>query len=123
MNTSAQQQYERLSGKDRADVLMKLAEFRLTRQHRRRDYEWRVSFGLWVALVSALVTVKQRPNEIILDAVLILTVIVHWLLWIMPLARRNRLDMKMAFFFSERAAKMVANKRYLIEPTPERKPS
>lgn len=55
-------------------------------------------------LVSALVTIKQRPDTWVLAGSLVTAVLVHLFLWVMPLARRNRLDMKNAFFFADRAA-------------------
>jgi len=111
----------KMSSKDKGDLLMQLAEFRLSRQHRRRDYEWKVSLGVWAALAWALVTIKQRPPGRELAYILIATVVMHLFFWVMPLARRNRHDMQMAFFFADRAAALVVDSGIEIKDPPERK--
>ncbi len=38
---------ESMNPKDRFDAFMKLSDFRFGRWANRRQYEWKVSFGLW----------------------------------------------------------------------------
>jgi hypothetical protein len=50
-----------MNDKDRCDVLLKLAEFRMTRVTSRREHEWKVTVALW-ALLAAGVIYLRIPN-------------------------------------------------------------
>jgi hypothetical protein len=43
-----------IEGKDRCDVLLNLANFRMTRVISRREHEWKVTVALWALLAAGI---------------------------------------------------------------------
>ena len=51
-----------LDEKDKFDAHYKLAEYYKQVRSERRQHEWRVTLGLWLALAAATVSVKSLPD-------------------------------------------------------------
>ncbi len=43
------------------DACMKQAEYYATSFNRRREYEWKVSFGLWVVILGSITVLRGHP--------------------------------------------------------------
>jgi hypothetical protein len=52
-----------MNEKDRCDVLLKLADFRMTRVAGRREHEWKVTVALWALLAAGIVKPPPVPKE------------------------------------------------------------
>lgn len=92
---------------ERAKLAIDLAKVRFDRLHSRRAYEWKMSLGLWAAMLSSIIAVHRRPSDIYIGCALLLLNVIYFVSWVMPLARRNALDSKVAFFFFDIAANQV----------------
>jgi hypothetical protein len=49
-----------MEDKDKAELLLKLAQLRLASSQSRREIEWKISFGLWALLAAAAFYLKNR---------------------------------------------------------------
>jgi hypothetical protein len=94
---------------EKFDAHLKLAEFYMEVRKNRRQHEWRVSVGLWVALAGGIISVKSFPKipTSVLAAFLLAVVIGHAWLWVWSNYWRNERDAKKAYGHSDRAEKLL----------------
>lgn len=85
-----------MSDKERFDAYMRLAEFRMSRRNERDQLGWRISLALWGLIVAAIYSIKTRPPESIMIAVLITVIVVHVGLWIWQIWVTNQFDQRSA---------------------------
>lgn len=79
------------------DLLMKFADFRLTRWKTRADTEWKISLAFWGLLVVAI---DKVPPKLLAGSSWYLPVIssiLYVLLWVVPIWARNSEDQREAF--------------------------
>lgn len=94
-----------MTPKERFDAFMKLSEFRLARWVNRRQYEWKVSFGLWAGMAGATVALKNMGIRvsIFMVSVLLVTVLGHAWAWVRWNWKSNERDIRSAFYYAEHA--------------------
>src|SRR2546427_728943 len=93
-----------LEPKDRLDAILKLADASWLSMDRRREFEWKVSFGLWTALAAFSgfmlrkeISLTDRPQYIWgLGSLLSLIFILYVFLWLAGLSVRHKKDRRRA---------------------------
>jgi hypothetical protein len=89
-----------LSPKEKFDAFMRLADFRMEVRKERRQLEWRLSLGLWIALAAGMIAFKNAELHIwtpLLVFILIVVVVGHAVLWVHGNWWRNERDAKQAY--------------------------
>jgi len=89
---------------------MKLADFRMNVRMERRQLQWRVSLGLWIALAAGMIAFKNARipvSEWILVPILAGVLVGHAVLWAYGNWLRNERDAKQAY-------QMIANAEALL---------
>ena len=94
--------------KKQFDALMALADFRLKRIFNRRDYEWKVTLGIWAIMAAGIgqITLWREPNPWLKVASLGVVVAVaycHIRYWIFDHSKKSGTDWDLAFWFAEEA--------------------
>lgn len=98
-----------MSEKEQFDAFMSLCEFRFNRWANRRQYEWRISVGLWAILVAGMIYI-QKPSGALLWLLilgLVIAVLGHAWLWVRWNWISNERDIRTAFFFAEHAERLL----------------
>ncbi len=98
-----------MTAKERADVLVKLAEFRMSRVSSRRDHEWKVTLALWALLAGGIAVPPKLPlwGVAVFAGFLLTLTIVHAALWVADHWAKSREDILVSFFYAERAHNLV----------------
>ena len=94
------------------DHYMKLADFYISRFDNRREYEWKVTLGLWGAILGSIVVFGDKLKNIpilILSIIAVLVLFGHFL-WLHFNWRANRIDKDSAFKASRKVAKLLDTK-------------
>lgn len=96
-----------MMNRDAFDGLMQLAEFHFKKFDTRRSYEWKISLGLWGAILASVAIVGDSHLPIV---ALWVTVPVsfaiigaYWFLWLKPLTKRNKLAQEAEHYFQRQA--------------------
>lgn len=108
-----------LNEKDRFDAHYKLAEFYKQVRNERRQYEWRVTLGLWLALAAGMVQVKALPDIPVLAVVLFFEfVVAYHSTWVIDnFYLRNR-DANRSYAHLSRASNLAGLNK--VEPPNQR---
>jgi len=99
---------------DRFDALMKLADFFSGRHDARREFEWKVTLGLWAVILGAISYHEKLhwPRVLCLPIIplaSVMTFIIYYRFWLRPLWTKNVLDRDQAFDALEQAKKVLIN--------------
>jgi hypothetical protein len=107
-----------MDDKDQFDAFMKLADFRMKVRMERRQLQWRVSLGLWIALAAGMIAFKNAQIHVslwLLAPFLAVVVLGHAVLWVFGNWWRNERDAVQAY-------RMIAQAEALLDveyhPTP-----
>jgi hypothetical protein len=97
-----------MNEKDRLDGYLALAKHHAERHDKRREYEWKISFGIWGALLGALAIVK----DVSLNALWFwigggAIYVIYALLWLPGIRRANEIDKSLWKFFRDQAADVL----------------
>jgi hypothetical protein len=103
--------------KDRFDALMKLAEFTCNVREKRRDIEWKVSFGVW-AVTAASVAYLKHYSDYAAFLLLVLLVLAHAFLWVRVHFNVGERDAKIMYFYVRHASRIVLPGSY-PDPGPQ----
>jgi hypothetical protein len=99
--------------KDEFDAFMQLNEFRFKRWENRRMYEWRVSLALWawMALATYYLEIAKPSHHIPFGISLCaaIGVVALHLFWVRTNWIRNMKDINHAFYFADRARRLLPN--------------
>ena len=98
---------DRISGKDRFDAHMSIANFRLSRRDTRVSYEWKVTLGLWAVLLAAPLYIHHPPSARVTAWVLSAAVVSYALFWLRPIYVRMSEDLRAAFHHIEHAEHLL----------------
>ena len=98
-----------MNEKDRCDVLLKLAEFRMTRVTSRREHEWKVTIALWALLGAGIISLPQRNpfGPLALALILIFVALGYAFLWVGNHWARSKEDISVSFFYTDRTLNLV----------------
>lgn len=110
--------------KDRFDALMELADFRFKRVTNRRQFEWKVTVGIWAVLAAGIVSSKAQSQPLTQHQLifpLIALVFGHAFLWVGSHWVRSTADLKFAFYYAERAeTRLLPNSGINVRDRPKR---
>lgn len=104
--------------KERFDAYVKLAEFWVSRHDARREYEWKVSLGVWGVLVAAIhysADAKRIfPSSLcVLTLTLIIAFLFFWLTWLFPLWKRNHSDKEKGFHYVYEGQQILSDPNHI----------
>ncbi|MCB9924407.1 MAG: hypothetical protein H6822_19670 [Planctomycetaceae bacterium] len=99
--------------KEKAEVILELSKKATERFDKRKEYEWKLSFGLWLAFGSAAGLVWQAESTIPVTAfllallIIIAIVVAYYLLIIHWMDNSHRRDLKTSYYWETVLSKMV----------------
>lgn len=99
--------------KDRFDAFMRLSDFRFERWKDRRQYEWRVSLGLYAIMAAATIYLKDTPTPLkyFLSIILLIVVPSHAWVWVRSNWISGQRDINSAFYYAEYARQILLRDR------------
>jgi hypothetical protein len=89
-----------MTAHEKFDSCIKLAEFGAARHDGRREYEWKVTLGLWGAIVAGIATVRGQPLP---GWVGYATVLAFSFLWLRGIWVANEKDKRLSIHYREQA--------------------
>ena len=92
------------------DLMLRLADFYIARFDGRREFEWKVTLGLWGSVLGGIVALREFSGKLPLWALVVIAVLVtlgHWY-WLWSVWRAHRFDKDAAFTFVRRVAGILA---------------
>jgi hypothetical protein len=120
-----------MDDKDRAEILMQLADFRMTRVESRRAHEWKVTVSLWALLAAGIAYVRIPAawpvvcRALALIALAVILIVVIWLhaaWWVGDHWARSKEDILASFFYADRAHDLVSPDSENIEKLRKKSP-
>lgn len=95
---------------NRFDECMRLADFWAGRHDQRREFEWKISLGLWAAILAGIISADKLAavSPALRIAVSGAVFLAYCGLWLYPLWRRSEFDKGQVFHFV-RVATTTAN--------------
>lgn len=106
-----------MTPKEKFDACAKLADLAAERHNSRRDYEWKVSLGLWGALLASA-TIIHTSLPLWSPFALTACYVVSWLI---PLWRSNANDKSRFDHFFSQGVKLLTSGVHVIEIEPPRR--
>jgi len=100
-----------LTPHERFEACMKLAEFGATRHDGRREYEWKVTLGLWAAVVAGIATFRGQPLPRWLGYV---TIIVFAFLWLRGIWVANEKDKTLSIHYRREAEELLKKPAHAV---------
>ena len=91
---------------ERFEACMKLAEFGASRHDGRREYEWKVTLGLWAVIVAAIATFHGQTLPKWLGYV---TIFVFAFLWLRGVWVSNEKDKTLSLHYRRQAEQLLTN--------------
>ncbi len=91
---------------ERFEACMKLAEFGASRHDGRREYEWKVTLGLWAVIVAAIATFHGQVLPKWLGYV---TIFVFAFLWLRGVWVSNQKDKTLSLHYRQQAEQLLTN--------------
>ncbi|MGH6735095.1 MAG: hypothetical protein ACRECX_03315 [Methyloceanibacter sp.] len=79
--------------KEKFDALMQIANFAVARCDGRRQYEWKLTFGVWALLSATLIYVKADAFPLVFG----FAVLVLYGAWLQAILKRNQNDTVIAW--------------------------
>jgi hypothetical protein len=97
---------------DKFDACLRLAEFGASRHNGRREYEWKVTLGLWAAIVTGIATFRGAalPPRLGLAVVLL-----YGFLWLRGVWVANAKDKHLSLHYLKQAQELLVSPTYTVE--------
>jgi ABC-type bacteriocin/lantibiotic exporter with double-glycine peptidase domain len=99
------------------DSYVKLSNFFASRHDRRREYEWKISFGFWALIIGATLhksnlpyILKEHVRAGIVSGVIGLLFTVTWIRGVYV---ANEKDKEASFFYLDEATRLLRKRRHL----------
>jgi hypothetical protein len=89
---------------EKFEACMRLAEFSATRHDGRRDYEWKVTLGLWAALVAGIAKFRGETLPTLLGP---LSVLSYAFIWLRGIWVANETDKQLSRHYRSQAEKVL----------------
>jgi hypothetical protein len=105
-----------MNDKERFDACMQQATYGAGRHDGRREYEWKVTLGLWGLIVGATVYREKWAGPVPFLGMLLIGVgilVVYAIFWLYPLWRANQNDQAIASHFRLEGAKILQNPSHI----------
>jgi len=115
-----------LNNNERVAHCLKQSELGASRWDRRRDDEWKITLGLWAAILASgkFIAEKQWDVPPWLPGVFGLFLLASYYFWLRGLWAANDSDKKWEFHFRNEAAAILCNPKHEVKEQPTRtKPS
>jgi hypothetical protein len=108
--------------REKFDAFMKLAEFGALQHDRKREFEWKVTFGVWGLLVGVMLfQLNELPHYSWLAPYIPYATFLGLCLYVLVFVRRFRIDnaadMRLSTFYRQAAEALVRDPHYIA---PER---
>ena len=89
--------------------MLKLADFYVARFDGRREFEWKVTLGLWGSILGGIVALRGFSGMLPLCPLVVLAILVLFghCYWLRSVWRGHRFDKDTAFEFSRRVARIL----------------
>ncbi len=104
------------------EAYLKIGNFWAKRHDERRQYEWKLTIGLWAIIVAGLV--QPDKLRVLPETAIRLTLLGIWILycfgWLLPLWERNNSDKRQALDAIEECNKLLDDASY--QPRPPKRP-
>lgn len=100
---------DKLSIQEQVEYLIKTADFYIERFDGRREFEWKVTLGLWGVLLGSIVVSGDLAGKFPIGLLIFLGLVMvgaHWY-WLWSVWRAHRTDKDYAFTFSGKAADLL----------------
>ena len=101
---------------ERFEAYIKLAEFGASRHDGRREYEWKVTLGLWAAIVAGIATFRGQPLPWWVGP---LTILMYGFLWLRGIWVSNEKDKRLSLYYRQQAEKILGHGPDIIRPLVE----
>ena len=98
------------------EACMKLAEYFNSQYNQRRQYQWKVTFGVWTLLVGGIVFIK-KPSSVQYWLAAILTIVYIWF-YLKPLWQANEKDKYRAKYYRIQAESILLDPLYELTENP-----
>lgn len=103
--------------KDRFESCIKLADYFRELWESRREYEWKISLGLWTLLGAGAVTLRGKGG--INGGVISIPVIVFYFGWLWPMWNRSLREKESGIHFRRQAEEVLGNADHLPTKFPD----
>jgi hypothetical protein len=102
--------------KDRCELLLKLANFRMTRVASRRDHEWKVTLALWALLAAGI---AQPPRHIFIVDLLVILIAIFGIhsFWVYDHWNKSKEDIYYSFKYTDAVSEILMSE--IKFPTPQ----
>src|SRR3990172_3969136 len=91
---------------------MRLAEFAATRHDGRREYEWKVTLGLWGAIIAAIATFRGESLPSWLGP---LTLLIFSFVWLRGVWVANEKDKALFIHYRTQAERLLTHPSHHVE--------
>jgi|SRR2546421_6893355 len=96
---------------ERFEACTRLAEFGATRHDGRREYEWKVTLGLWAAIVAGIATFRGQPLPTWLGYV---TIVAFAFLWLRGVWVANEKDKTLSIHYRREAEQIIREPTHAV---------
>ena len=106
-----------MTDKERFDACIQEADFWTGRHDQRRQFEWKVTLGLWALILSGIAYREKLGTRPWWVWVLVASVsfLLYYRFWLYPLWRRNQQDRQQGFHYANQGVEILANANH--QPT------
>lgn len=105
--------------KEKFDGCMKQAEFLTQKFYNRQAYQWKITIGLWTALIASTGFLLDKDIHPSLGWVIgteLSFYVIYILVWVRVIAARNRNDQSRANHFRDEAEKLLFGSAHTVPP-------
>lgn len=106
---------DQLSTRERYDGCLRLADHWYNRFQSRRQFEWKVAFGLWTLLLAGIRFLREQ-NNLLPKSFFIAVGLAYSFLWLRGLWVANESDKQMANHFATQAQQILREPDYRLPP-------
>lgn len=94
---------------------LRRAEFSKDLFNTRRSYEWKISLGLWAAILGSVTVFKGHSIPMIVGILIgVIVISVHTFLWLKPLWEKNKGDQGRAFHYVDEAVSVLIDPSHKV---------
>lgn len=99
---------QRMSGKEKFDAYLQLANYWAESYQERRDVEWKVGLGLWAVILTAIISKDKLPTVPRPAVWLTIVWLIYVVVWLIPILVKNRRDKKRSHEHLEQGTNLIS---------------